>query len=416
MAEVVGFDRERGGRRRAAWPRQNHAVESRVDGGLGALHGDGGICCAVSSQERQTRELVQRECALIDGNGGLDGLRRRGIVRDLNGVAVGGREGDAAADGDLVTRQDVDGRVVERSHGAMNCRGIGQAVAVIDRVGKGWRAEITGIGCVSQLTRIERDGSAGDGNAGRIAGSDGLAIHVGDTEPVGLSVGIVGQGGHRDRGVLRRIETIIDGVGRRDDGDGDRLDARRQSPARAGIAVVVGGERQRVEARVIGRGRIGQPGNRGVDVSQRAFKHHSSVGCAGAGGKGEAGMRRQSQRAVGDRERDGFEAAVAIDVGNRKAGDSEGCAGNGVLSARNHLDRRIVDRHDGHRGDGVRRGEAGRIRRDECERAVTRSRVLRGVVIGDALDQRIEIGLRHDAATGLGDREGAAGRHILDAD
>ena len=74
MAEVIGLDRERRGRWRAAWAGQYHAIERGIDRGLGALDRHRGVGRAVAVDEGETRQLMQRQRALVDGNGGLDNL------------------------------------------------------------------------------------------------------------------------------------------------------------------------------------------------------------------------------------------------------------------------------------------------------------------------------------------------------
>ena len=115
--------------------------------------------------------------------------------------------------------------MIERRDRTVDGRCIGQAVAIVDRVGEGWQTEVASVRCECELARIQRDQAARNRHPRWIAIGDRMAVDFGDSEGIGLGIRVVRQHGHIDGCVLRGVERIIDRVWRGDHGDGDGLDA-----------------------------------------------------------------------------------------------------------------------------------------------------------------------------------------------
>ena len=119
------------------------------------------------------------------------------------------------------------------------------------------------------------------------------------------------------------------------------------------------------------------------------------------------GIVRETSRQAGNREID----VGAVDV--REGGAN--VDGDRLPVARRLIcrraGRRVVDRHDGDGGDGRCRRETSSVGCGEGEGSVAGGGVLRGVLVGDAADERVEVGLRHrrGRAERVGEREGFGG-------
>ena len=226
LAEVVGGDREvgrRGGRadRRGV----GHAVQSGIDRGLGALDRDGGVRRAIPGKERQASRLLQRQGPQIDRDSGLNDGGGRGVIGQLHGVAVGAGENQRRRRHELVGRQQVDRRMIERRNAAVDGRRGSAAVAVVDGVGERRRAGVAGVGREGQvLVGIEGDQATGDRDTG-ITGRDRRAVDGGDGERECIEIGIIAEHAERDRQIRGRGEGIAVGDRWRVDGQGDGLEA-----------------------------------------------------------------------------------------------------------------------------------------------------------------------------------------------
>src|SRR5262249_25006609 len=134
-----------------------------------------------------------------------------------------------------------------------------------------------------------------------IADRDGVAGGAREGERAVLVHGL--GGGHA---VDRRV---VHGV----DGDGDRVGVAERA-AGAGVALVVGGDRE-VGAAVVVGGRVeGQTVEGGVDVGEAAGDDDRAGAVAG---DGEARGARQVEDAVGDGQRHLHAGAAGVDVADR---------------------------------------------------------------------------------------------------
>ena len=120
-----------------------------------------------------------------------------------------------------------------------------------------------------------------------------------------------------------------------------------QGSARAGVATVVGGHRQRIggDAHDVGIPGVSQRSQCGVDVGDRALDRQV-VGAVRTGTDRGAARERDLQQAIGDLQPSGQVAAGRVDVGDRNPADRRGRLFGNRLCAGDRVERRVVDGAD----------------------------------------------------------------------
>ena len=296
----------------------------------------------------------------------------------------------------------------------------GTAIAIGSDISE--RLDIVHALCHDEIERavgLQRHGGAGGERDRRADRQRDLRARIGQVDDVrqgkrvAIGIGVVGQrvdidhraGHRRHRAIGGGHRSVVDaGHGAEGHGDGRafiRSVGRRKGEVRDRAIII----RRRLKG----------------DIAVRRDRDRAN-GIAARIGDGRRGAQRQRiRRSVAVRVDGGGSDGdrIAFQVG--QVGEHVDRAGCRVLRHRNGIGGargRIVDGHDidaGRRGVG---GKPGGISSGEGEAAHAAGRILAGVLVGHAGDQRVEISHGHGrgCTRRIGDREGARGRDISDVD